>query len=292
MSEPALSPVNAHTDPDTGLRYYDWQGEQYPSVTSIRKLIGMPFPLHNWTLTKVVDRAVAESAVMVAMLNRPRRKRERVRDSNALRETKAWLRKAATEERDRHGDRGDRIHQAVKAHLPSTAVDPDIAPFIRQYEDFRKRSGLTMLWQERQVFNLSYRYAGSADFLGVLRDGRIAVGDVKSGNSIYLDHAVQCMAYAMGEFVGENDVVDSRATALLQKAEAMVILHLTETGWELAEIRPDPILFKAFVGALAFALALETFDNRLDNLIINRMKGAALVPLTAGKDDDDSDRDT
>ena len=93
-------PKNATTDPETGLRYYDWKGRKLPSSTSLRRMAGLPFRLHQWTISKVVERAVLENQILAPMLDRPASPRERVRDKNVAKEASRWLRSAATEERD------------------------------------------------------------------------------------------------------------------------------------------------------------------------------------------------
>lgn len=281
--------VNAHTDPESGLRFYTWKGRELPSVTSIRRLIGMPFTLHNWTLSQVIDRAITDHAVIDSMLVRPKRPRERTREANVLKEVQQHLRRAATEERDRAGDKGTRAHAAIADGLDLSACDPDVAGFVAQHHDFMRASGAKTLWAERQVFNLKYGYAGTGDVLLLIPAGwpkaqspeRIVVTDLKTSKGVYLDHAVQVMAYAMGEFVGENDVVDAGATAQLHAASALGILHLSDTTWEWIEIRPEPTLFQGFVGSLAFATFLHTNDNQIDALIESRTRGGTLVPALA-----------
>lgn len=273
--------ANAATDPDTGLRYYTWQGREYPSVTSIRRIIGMPFTLHNWAMSKVIERAITDHDAITDMMNRPRRPRERVREKNIIKEIKTHLRNAATEERDAAGDRGDRAHKAIEAGLSPDGVDPDIMGHVAQFQDAVRSLGATVLWQERQVWNLTYGYAGTGDALWQLPDGRIFVVDYKTSKGVYLDHAVQLVGYAMAEFVGEHDRVDAAATALLQQADGLAILHLSDNQWEWLEVRADKRLFEGFVGALAFANFLAAHDNRIDPMIVARRTGGTLVPALA-----------
>ena len=51
-----VGPRNAFSDGE--LRFYRWQGVDYPSVTTIRRMAGMPFGLHEWTVGKVIDRTI------------------------------------------------------------------------------------------------------------------------------------------------------------------------------------------------------------------------------------------
>ena len=273
--------TNARTDPETGLRFYDWQGIEYPSVTSIRRLIGMPFTLHNWTLSQVIDRAVTDHDLIGAMLKRPRRPRERAHETNILKEVRSHLRAAATEERDLAGDRGTRAHDAIALGLSPDEVDPDIFGYVVQFQDFMHTLQPRILWSERQVWNLTHGYAGTGDALMMLPDGRIFVVDYKTSKGVYIDHAIQVIAYGMAEFVGENDVIDQQATEQLLAASGLAILHLGEYEWEWIEVVADPTIFAGFLGSLAFAKFLHSKQNSIDPLIVKRSKGGTLVPALA-----------
>lgn len=275
------NPTNARTDPDSGLRFYTWEGRDYPSVTSVRRLVGMPFTLHNYALSQVIDRAITDHQLIDQMLNRPRRIRERVRDKNVLREVRKHLRAAATEERDMAGDIGTRAHDAIRDGLRPAQVDPDIFGRLVQFYDFIETKRVRILWQEKQVWNMTYGYAGSADALLLFPNGRIFVTDYKTGNGVYIDHAIQVVAYGMGEFVGENGVVDVVATNQLARADGLGILHLSDNDWEWVEVRPDPDIFTAFIGSLTFAKFLHVKDNLIEPLIVHREKGGTLVPALA-----------
>ena len=280
--------TNARTDPETGLRFYEWQGREYPSVTSIRRLIGMPFTLHNWTLSQVIDRAVSDHQLIGAMLTREKRPRERVRDTNVLKEVRAHLRAAATEERDLPGDKGTRAHDAISLGLHPDEVDPDIFGHVVQFRDFMQTMRPTILWSERQVWNLTYGYAGTGDAMMLMPPQPplhptpwVCMVDYKTSKGVYIDHAIQLMAYAMAEFVGENGVIDHSATNHLINVGGMAVLHLSENEWEWIEIRSEPRLFQGFLGSLAFAQFLHDYQNKIDPLVAHKIKGGTLVPALA-----------
>ncbi len=82
MTEPLVitiqsGPRNARTD-ESGLRFYTWQGRELPSVTTVRRMAGVPHRLHQWAISQVVKRATANVWTLVKMLTRKRRPRERV----------------------------------------------------------------------------------------------------------------------------------------------------------------------------------------------------------------------
>ena len=269
MSEPR----NAYTDPNSGLRFYRWEGEPYLSVTSVRRLVGMAHNLHNWTLSKVIERALDQRDVLDSILARPAKPRERVRDANVLKEAKSFLRAAATEERDAAGDRGTRVHEAIETGLAPSELDDEARPYYEQYLAFRSQKKYESIYPEAQVFN-KLGYAGSIDDLGRM-GGDTWMLDYKTSKGVYLDHAVQIIAYAMGDLIGEDEVVNTEATDFLKGIDKMGVLHLAPDHWELIEIRPSKELFAAFVGSLTFALFLYRNDENIEGLIANTERGSA-----------------
>jgi hypothetical protein len=247
-------PKNAHTDPETGLRFYRWKGRDLPSSTSLRRMAGIPFFLHQWTLSKVVERAVTEYPIMQQMMERPAKPRERVRDKNVAKEVGRWLRSAATEERDAAAELGTAVHDAATSGFTLDSVDDDVRPFLAQYYNWLVDNKVEILAVEKQVFNLTVGYAGSFDLLVRFPDGEIFVVDIKTGKGTYPDHAIQVISYGCAEFVGEDDVIDVATTKLLHAATGMALLHLSEDGWTWQRIPSNPDLFAAFRGLAAFAV--------------------------------------
>lgn len=271
-----VGPVNARTDPETGLRFYVWMGTEYPSVTSLRRMAGLPFNLHQWTLSRVIERAVTEFAAMEQMMKREKRPRERVRDKNVVKEVSRWLRSAATEERDSAAELGTAVHDAATKGLDVSKVSPDVAPRLVQFYDWLRASGAEIITVERQVWNLTEGYAGTFDLLVRLRSGEVIVVDLKTGNGTYPEHALQLIAYSMAEFVGENDVIDHAVSQLLLNAQGMALLHLAEDHWTWQRVQPNPSMFASFKGLLAFGRWM--FANQtLQPLLIVETTGSAPV---------------
>jgi hypothetical protein len=128
---------------------------------------------------------------------------------------------------------------------------------------------------EQQVFNLTVGYAGTLDaMLRHKKSGRIAIGDWKTGKSVYTDHVVQLHAYMGGEFVGLKGVVNEQMTAMLRGIDEAGILHLSPTGWEWNQVPFDPIVMRAFFGAVAFAQLLAT-NKTPERLFSETRKGSA-----------------
>lgn len=249
-----VGPRNATTDPATGLRYYRWRGRDLPSVTSIRRLAGIPFGLHNWAISKVVDRAVDEWRDIGAELQKA--------DPAAVQLVKHRLRKAATDERDAAAARGTAVHDAAATGKALGDVAPEVAPRLRQYLDWLRQSQAEVLAAEFQCWNLSVGYAGTADLLCRFPDGSIWVVDLKTGKGIYGEYALQLMAYLMAEFVGEDDDINAVTTDLLRQARGVAVLHLADDHWEFVSLRADGETWTAFRGLLAFGLWMRDHEAR------------------------------
>ena len=270
-------PKNAVTDPETGLRYYIWKGERYPSVSSLRRMAGLSFTLHQWVISRVVDRAVGEVDILNRILSRPARPRERVRDKNVQLEARRWLRSAATEERDAAAELGTAVHTAVLSGAKPNDVAEDIRPYLYQFQSWLWDSKAEVLAIEKQVFNLTEGYAGSFDLLVRFPRGEVYVIDIKTSRGTYTDHALQLVGYSQAEFSGEDDVIDQRVTDLIANATGMALLHLTPEGWTFQRVRVTPKLYGAFRGLLTFSMFMAA-NLVIDGLISGEIKGGVVVP--------------
>jgi len=260
-----IGPRNARTD-QSGLRFYTWQGVEYPSVTTIRRMAGLSFPLHQWAITQVVNRSVDHVSDLNRMLTS--------NDPLVTTAAKTWLRQAADEERDRAASLGKRVHKAVEEGKNLGQVDKDVVPYMKHYANWLATTGFKTLRSEAQVYNLSKGYAGSFDLLGEDKRKDIHIVDLKTGKNTYPEHALQATAYSLGEFVGADDVVDVEATDLLRRVTSISLLHLTPTGWQWQHIDIDRYMVVAFNGLLAFAKWAHAHP-KMDELLFDVTEGKA-----------------
>lgn len=114
------------------------------------------------------------------------------------------------EERDRAADIGTMAHAMADAFMrandPEAALaefkpDDDAAAKARTaFASFRGwAAGLNaeLVALEEPMVSERYRFGGTPDFMVLLPDGRRAMGDLKTSNGIYRDHAMQVAAYAI-----------------------------------------------------------------------------------------------
>lgn len=264
-------PRNARTDPSTGVRFYTWQGREYPSVTTIRSLAGVPRRLHESSITKVVNRAIDRLGEYHGRLAGG--------DPDELAKVKADLRAAATEKRDYRAALGSAIHEAIEGRLSLMSVGSDIAPRLRQHMHWRTDSGVEVLAREVQVWNLTVGYAGSVDLIGRFPDGSIWVVDDKTGGDthdegLYPEQLLQLLPYLMAEFVGSDDVVDEELTAYLHQARGVALLHLIDSGWEFRSLEANDWAWRAFQGLLEFSMWSAAHQD-IDSVTLGKKRGAA-----------------
>lgn len=261
-------PRNARTDPDSGLRYYRWLANEYPSVTTVRRMAGLPHGLHQWAIGQVATYAVGHASEIAGRI-------AAAEDTDAAGAIiRQELRKAATAERDAAARLGTAVHDAAALGKALEDVPPELRPRLRQYQDWLRASGAEILGAEFQCWNPTVGYAGTADLLVRLRDGAVWLVDLKTGKGVYGEHSLQLMAYLMAEFVGSDDVVDDRLTALLKEAVGMAVLHLSDTGWEFRALRPDSGTWDAFRGLLQFAVWMAGHD-KADSVTVAKRSGEA-----------------
>jgi hypothetical protein len=246
------SPKNASIRFADGLRTYDWQGRDLISVTSGRQAVGQPYGLVRWMLGQVAGRAMDNNLTLSDKM----RDLDLIEDpeTSVLERVKImkWLIDGATEVRDVAAARGSAIHSHVELDTDISEVPEDLRGAVASLREGMARFGITPLLRERQVFNLTLGYAGSFDLIGV-KDDKITMVDVKTGSGVYIDHALQIAGYCLGEFIGENDVIDGPATDLLHSVERAGILHVTTAGTEWVEVPLTPQLGDAFRAQIGLA---------------------------------------
>lgn len=254
------TPINATTD-DSGLRWYEFNGQKLLSATSLRRVLGMSFGLHNWVLKQVVEAAVTTD-------------RGPLGDDEYRRVL--WQRSRA--KRDAAANLGTAVHEAAELNITSDKLrdTDDRKPFLQQYEQAIETLALRVLMNEAQVFNLTLGYAGSLDIIAEatktlpkygLVEGRRYVVDLKTGKGVYNDHALQLALYFGAEFVGGYDPLDDadvqypEQTALLQSCEETAILHLRPDEWEWM---PIPITDELAAAAVDLTRLAHWFTKHPD----------------------------
>ncbi len=253
-------------------RIYTRRGRNYWSVTTIIKG-GLPAPaLQHWGMRAVAEYAVANHRQIAAMLGAVTLRKaegraepaliERLRglfgagetepvyvisDPDAIASTVDWLKNAPYRESRRKMDIGTAVHAIVEATIlerPIPAPDPELAPFVAQFEAWRTAFSPTFEMSEASVFSDAESYAGTLDIIAVVGGRRLLI-DTKTGKGVYPEAALQLAAYAHADFVGLADGTDEP----MPKVEGGAVLHLRPDGYAFVPVRIDDDVFRAFLFA-------------------------------------------
>ncbi len=103
--------------------------------------------------------------------------------------------------KDESADIGTAVHDWIEQYVSlregvPLPEDPDVRPACEAFIDWWLEAGYTIEATERIVVDTRARYAGRFDLIVRDRRGLLYVLDIKTSNSIYLEHVLQCAAYA------------------------------------------------------------------------------------------------
>jgi hypothetical protein len=182
-------------------RFYQIDGESYPSVTTILGCIGKPALIQwaaNQERTLVTDtaarlyeelasigQAIPRSAFLVTLEGRCGKER------------------AHRRELEKAGDIGTQAHALIEWHLRrdlglQVGVEPNVCAealwAFMAFQDWAKSVDLKPKYIEQTVFSSAHRYAGTMDLLAEV-NGVLTLADFKTGKSIYGEALLQNVAY-------------------------------------------------------------------------------------------------
>lgn len=140
---------------------------------------------------------------------------------------RAWEHRIGVDEARRIGreatEMGTRVHaaceRAVRA-LPHRYVDPSeqLDPFVQAYNDWLHEEVRQVVAVERFVWHSRHLYAGTADLVVLLNDGRRMLADLKTSNSLSGSYRLQLAAYA-DALAEMGEPVDGRLVLRLPSRE-------------------------------------------------------------------------
>ncbi len=217
-------------------------GLAMPGVTSVIQKVDKSGPLIAWAKGVTADAALDNLDRLSEMV-----------EADGREPTKAWLKAHATAESDKAKDLGTRVH--ILAEQISRGAEPEMdefeEPFVAAYRRYLVDFAPTVKSLENMVWSPADQYGGTFDFLAEL-DGKLTLGDLKTGKGIYPETRLQLAALGMAEYIGRpNDPKRYR----MPKIEQYVILHVRPEayakGYQLYRINVNDADRAAFRGALA-----------------------------------------
>lgn len=215
-------------------RYYEFDGQKFPSVTTILgKALAKP-GLVPWASKMVAEGAIRDYDYWTGLS-----------DDEAV----GYLAGLPNARRNSSANLGSIIHAAAESYslgVPlSKPVSAEAEPYLVGFNQFITDWKPKFLLTEQAVFNRTYRYAGTLDSL--VRIGRtVWVLDTKTGNRVYPEVALQLAAYANAEFIGRDGGVEEP----MPPAKKGGVLHLTPEGYHFLPVRIDQEVFDTFLSAI------------------------------------------
>lgn len=151
--------------------------------------------------------------------------------------------------------KGTRIHALAEklAQGESVTAPADIDGYVKAHAQFLQDWNAETLYTEIPVFNVTHQYAGTGDLLARLSDGQVWLLDVKSGKSVWGDHAFQLTSYKFAEYA----LADGQEIPMPQ-VDGCGVIHLESDGsYEFVPVECDAQVFAEFLAIKAVAEATE-----------------------------------
>lgn len=227
----------------TDNHLYHWAGgPAMPGVTSVIGKIDKSAPLIAWAKGVTADAALADLAGLTAMA---------AERGPAV--AKAFLTAHATGESDAAKHLGSSVHRLAEQLTRGEEVDvpAEQLGYIDAYNRFRNDWAPEFKSLEHYVANLRWGYGGTFDFIAVI-DGKMTLGDLKTGKGHYVETRLQLSALGHAEFLGlPGDPTKYELPAF----EQYVVLHVRPgaypDGYQLYRVDLTTHDWTAFLGALA-----------------------------------------
>lgn len=205
MSRPPFKPMFLKPKED-GIRYYEKDGEKYPSVTSILGL------LDKKALVPWAAKCVAEYTAARIEHNVIYTKHDIVKHLTECRNAWIW-------ESDKATSIGTRVHDMVEGVVNPVVMctqqvtcTEDENCMCAFYEWMREHD-VVIVETESEVYGNGY--AGRLDIIAYI-DGVLTLVDIKTSKSIYREYRLQVAAYAKAWNVGKPSHAQIKAVAILR----------------------------------------------------------------------------
>lgn len=276
---PRRSTAGFYKDPATG--------DLLRSVTTILSQGSPKEALIHWAGKLVAETAMEHLPQLVRASRSP----------ETAKEMTDWLKRAHTRKRDERADIGTAVHNLIEAKVLGTPIpeslttDPEMAPYIANFEQFVTDWQITFTASEMVVADYEHKFAGTLDYLvrspllahtlGCPRDMDIP-GDTKTGgeldartydgniHGVYPEAGVQMSAYRKARY---GWLRDGTRVEMPPRHSVGIVLHLRPEGYRLYPVACGDDVFDAFTYIRRVA---EFQTGPAKNIV-----GPALKPPTA-----------
>lgn len=168
-----------------------------------------------------------------------------------MRDAHDLLKRAPKRVWDVKRDLGSAVHKAIETVLKTwdgeevVVNNMDLLPYVGAAVMYLQDHVAQLLHTETSIYNRTFQYAGTCDAIVILKDGRTAMVDWKSG-SVWPEAALQLCAYANGEFIGHDDGTSED----LPHIDLGLVVQLPGDGtYEAREVELTARMWKTFQAA-------------------------------------------
>src|SRR6266508_5942091 len=185
--------------------------ELFPSVTNVIGILDKP-ALVGWAARESARAAWQNRKALV-----------QINDEEAAVD---MIKNAHWRTSSRAASLGESIHEtcwALATGAPLPIFSEKAAPYLDQFLQFVSEFDPKFTVVEGTVFSSKYGYAGTFDFLFLLEDTFLVLGDHKTGKGVYPETALQLSALAHADEIWNRDTGELEPMPV---TDACIALHL------------------------------------------------------------------
>jgi hypothetical protein len=238
--------------------HYFYQGQVYPGVTSILRVIDKSDALMAWAARQTAEAAIALTTEqeLTRTINALERLIETVGPEGAIKA----LTNRSTWKRDEAANLGIEVHRLADLVVngqPTPSMEEPVRYRVLEYAKWWEHAGWTVRASEAMVVNTQQEYGGTIDLLARDRDGRTVLADIKTGKAVYREAVLQLTAYGSAPLIQLLGRVYS-----MPKIDRHVILHVTLDGVREVEVPIGALEEMAFAACRALYDWAETTKGK------------------------------
>ena len=197
---------------------YTYNGQTYPGVTDILKVIDKSGPLMAWSAKQTAIAAIElySDGSLATMLNA-------VGNEGTIKA----LSNRSNFKRDEAAALGSEVHSLADQLVngEEQAVGSPLAlEYAKRYADWWQHSGWRLRLSEAVVVHPDVGYGGTFDLLARDADGRTVLADIKTGKGVYKEAILQLTAYGMAPLVSP---MGSDRVYPMPIPDRYVVIHVT-----------------------------------------------------------------
>ncbi len=206
--------------------HYGYNGQWYPGVTDILKVIDKSGALMTWAA-----RQTAEAAVDLALKDTDNggglnMLLAAVGSDGAIKA----LTSRANWTRDEAASLGSAVHNLADELVsgrPLSVESPLAHEYAKGYAEWWQASGWRLRLSEAVVVHPDVGYGGTFDLLAYDKDGRTVLADIKTGKAVYKEAILQLCAYGMAPLVSP---MGGDRVYPMPIPDRYAVIHVTKDG--------------------------------------------------------------